>query len=50
MTPAAVEAAVQEVRPQDQKIDSASADANWEALAKYGTDLTAKVRLSDAEM
>jgi ATP-dependent Clp protease ATP-binding subunit ClpB len=27
--------------PQDQKIDSASGDANFEALAKYGTDLTA---------
>jgi ATP-dependent Clp protease ATP-binding subunit ClpB len=27
--------------PQDQKIDSKSGDANYEALAKYGTDLTA---------
>lgn len=26
---------------QDQKVDSASADANYEALSKYGTDLTA---------
>lgn len=41
VTPAAVEAAVKEVRPAEQKIDSASADANWEALSKYGTDLTA---------
>ncbi|GBG00245.1 chaperone [Raphidocelis subcapitata] len=30
VTPAAVEAAVKEVRPAEQKIDSASADANWE--------------------
>jgi ATP-dependent Clp protease ATP-binding subunit ClpB len=30
VTPAAVEAAVKEVRPPDQKVDSASADANWE--------------------
>ncbi|KIY97232.1 hypothetical protein MNEG_10728, partial [Monoraphidium neglectum] len=47
VTPAAVEAAVKEVRPQEQKIDSASADANFEALAKYGTDLTANAARLD---
>jgi ATP-dependent Clp protease ATP-binding subunit ClpB len=26
---------------QDAKVDSASGDANFEALSKYGTDLTA---------
>eukprot|EP00879_Flechtneria_rotunda_P018152 GHRR01019039.1.p1 GENE.GHRR01019039.1~~GHRR01019039.1.p1 ORF type:complete len:453 (+),score=145.18 GHRR01019039.1:304-1662(+) len=40
-TKGALETALKEVRPQDQKIDSASGDANFEALAKYGTDLTA---------
>jgi ATP-dependent Clp protease ATP-binding subunit ClpB len=33
--------------PQDQKIDSASGDANFEALAKYGTDLTANAARLD---
>ena len=33
--------------PQDQKVDSASADANWEALSKYGTDLTANAARLD---
>jgi ATP-dependent Clp protease ATP-binding subunit ClpB len=33
--------------PQEQKIDSASADANFEALAKYGTDLTANAARLD---
>jgi ATP-dependent Clp protease ATP-binding subunit ClpA len=32
---------------QDQKIDSASGDANFEALAKYGTDLTANAARLD---
>lgn len=32
---------------QDQKVDSASADANWEALSKYGTDLTANAARLD---
>jgi len=32
---------------QDQKVDSASADANFEALSKYGTDLTANAARLD---
>jgi len=32
---------------QDQKIDSAGGDANFEALAKYGTDLTANAARLD---
>lgn len=32
---------------QDQKVDSASGDANFEALAKYGTDLTANAARLD---
>lgn len=32
---------------QDAKIDTASADANFEALAKYGTDLTANAATLD---
>jgi ATP-dependent Clp protease ATP-binding subunit ClpB len=47
VTPGAVEAAVKEVRPENQKIDSASADANFEALSKYGTDLTANAARLD---
>lgn len=34
-------------RKQDQKVDSASGDANFEALAKYGTDLTANAARLD---
>jgi ATP-dependent Clp protease ATP-binding subunit ClpB len=45
--PAAVEAAVREARPNDAKIDSASADANFESLSKYGTDLTANAARLD---
>ncbi|KAI8463666.1 MAG: P-loop containing nucleoside triphosphate hydrolase protein [Monoraphidium minutum] len=41
VTANAIEAALKEARPAEAKIDSASADANFEALAKYGTDLTA---------
>jgi hypothetical protein len=33
--------------PQDQKSDSAGGDANFEALAKYGTDLTANAARLD---
>jgi ATP-dependent Clp protease ATP-binding subunit ClpB len=47
VTPATVEAAVKEVRPTNQKVDSASADANYEALSKYGTDLTANAARLD---
>lgn len=32
---------------QDAKIDSAGGDANFEALAKYGTDLTANAARLD---
>jgi ATP-dependent Clp protease ATP-binding subunit ClpB len=47
VTPTAVEAAVKEVRPVNQKVDSAAADANYEALSKYGTDLTANAARLD---
>lgn len=47
VTKRAIENALKEVRPEDQKIDSASGDANFEALAKYGTDLTANAARLD---
>jgi ATP-dependent Clp protease ATP-binding subunit ClpA len=36
-----------QLRPQDQKINDAGGDANFEALAKYGTDLTANAARLD---
>lgn len=47
MAKQALENALKEVRPEEQKIDSASGDANFEALAKYGTDLTANAARLD---
>lgn len=38
-----VETALEEVRPKAAKVDSATADDQFEALAKYGVDLTAMV-------